>query len=61
MESKIDLGEIGIDEVTGFTGKVTAISQYLGGYRAIQLTNMGVDGKVQTEWFDSNLVHQTTL
>ena len=40
------------DNVTGYTGVVTARSEYMNGCKKVCLERLAQDGKLECEWFD---------
>lgn len=50
-----ELGEVVEDKISGFTGKVTSITKYLGGDVRYGVTAQNLeDGKPNEEWFDES-------
>lgn len=49
---KVDLGDDGTDEVTGFAGTVTAVTLFDRGSARVMLETM-VNGEIKQEWFDA--------
>jgi len=49
----LELGNKVVDDLTGFTGIVTGICQYLNSSTRVQVTSQELkDGKTIEEWFD---------
>jgi len=62
METKVELGDEARDTITGFKGKVVAITEWLHGCRrvVIQPTDLDKEGRIKlTETFDEAQVKVT--
>lgn len=58
----IELGEIGFDKITGFTGLCMAKAQYLTGCNQVMLTPQKLNEKgerIESQWFDEVRVSGT--
>ncbi len=48
----IKLGDKVTDPVTGFTGTVTVISNYISGLTQVGVEALDANGKIRDEWFE---------
>lgn len=55
--SEIELGEVYVDQTTGFEGRATSIAFDLGGAQQVLLERLSPDGStVNKAWFDVSRV-----